>query len=249
MADNKVSVPELNGPGSQAPELNAIVGCAGAGKTTVRVAFRLDDPRWPHHLNFDEYRHALKDQFNDPVFAATKLCALPAAVFDSLNWSTRSLIMSMADSYMARRQSFSMETTGDDGLFPIIRKARYAGYRVHGAIVLTKDPYINIARIRKRAFDSRLGKNIVDQSVFNEKEILANYSNIMASIYKTLEMFATCLIVDNSGISPRKLLRKEENGQFYSNDVPVSLERAHKIIADLDYFKNRSSGRAPYVEQ
>ena len=149
MADNKVSVPELNGPGSQAPELNAIVGCAGAGKTTVRVAFRLDDPRWPHHLNFDEYRHALKDQFNDPVFAATKLCALPAAVFDSLNWSTRSLIMSMADSYMARRQSFSMETTGDDGLFPIIRKARFAGYRVHGAIVLTKDPYINIARIRK----------------------------------------------------------------------------------------------------
>ena len=114
--------------------------------------------------------------------------------------------------------------------------------------MLTKDPYINIARIRNRAFKSRLGQTIIDQSVFNEKEILNNYSNIMASIYRTLEMFNTCLIVDNSGISPRKLLRKDKNGQFFSNDVPVSLERAHKIIADLDYFRNRSFGAAPYAK-
>ena len=230
------------------PEINVIVGCAGAGKTTARVAFRLDAGHWPYHLNFDEYRHALKAQFKEPQYAAARLCALPAAVFDSLNWTTRSVIMGLAEDLISRRQSFSLETTGDDGLYPIIRKARNAGYMVSGAIVLTKDPYINITRIRNRAFKSRLGQNIIDQSVFNEKEILNNYSNIMASIYRTLELFSTCLIVDNSGISPRKLLRKETNGQFFSNDVPVSLERAHKIIADLDYFKNRSSGGAPYAK-
>ncbi len=215
------------------PVLEVLLGCAGSGKTSVRIIYRFDEKRWPYHLNFDEYRQSLRSRLKNPIYQDMKLSSLPKEVFNKLNWATQSFLNTLSEKLIQNKTSFSLETTGDDCLYPVIRKAFAKGYLIQGAIVLTCDPEINIQRIRERAKLSKEGYTVVDQSIINEKEIIDNYRNLTSSVYRSLEMFTNCNIIDNSGATPRSIVQKKD-GDFYVDEKAVSKEDAYKIIASLD---------------
>ena len=116
---------------------------------------------------------------------------------------------------IAHKEDFTFETVlSSQYKMDLLKKAKDEGYFIKCIFVLTRSPYLNVARVMSR----------VDQgghSVDKEK-VVSRYAKSLANIPELMRLCDIMHIYDNSGEEPRRIVRKHKDSitTFPSEEWP-----------------------------
>jgi len=107
---------------------------------------------------------------------------------------------------ISKKADFSFETVlSSHYKMDLLRKAKEEGYFIKCIFVLTKSPYLNVARVMARA---EQGGHFVEP-----EKVISRYEKSLANIPKLMELCDILHVYDNSGIETseiRRIVRKHK---------------------------------------
>ena len=162
------------------PMVLVFAGPNGSGKSTIKAYFN----------TVGEYTNA------DEMVAATGMSNEDAAKeADRKRYES-----------ISKKADFSFETVlSSHYKMDLLRKAKEEGYFIKCIFVLTKSPYLNVARVMARA---EQGGHSVDP-----EKVISRYWKSLANIPELLKICDILHVYDNSGVEPeeiRRIVRKHK---------------------------------------
>lgn len=177
--------PEIDPPHCEPPQLMVVAGPNGSGKSTISAGLPIPGL----YSNADDMKHMLgcRDLEAAQMVEKVRLLSL---------W---------------KRTDFSFETVLSTARYlNLLQQAKVAGYQIAALFVLTRDPEINVSRVRARA---AAGGHDVP-----EEKIRSRYQRSLANLPALAEIADLLRVVDNSGDAPELIYEVSDAGrQIFEN--------------------------------
>lgn len=159
------------------PMVLVFAGPNGSGKSTIKGYFNI----------VGEYTNA------DEMVAATGMSNEAAAKeADRKRYES-----------ISKKADFSFETVLSSRYkMDLLRKAKEEGYFIKCIFVLTKSPYLNVARVMARV---EQGGHSVEPG-----KVISRYKKSLANIPELMKICDILHVYDNSGEEPRRIVRKHK---------------------------------------
>ena len=194
------------GEGGPRPKLTIVIGANGAGKSTWYREHESELPK--DFYDADSIANTLGD-WNDP--------------HDQIQAARR--VNGAIRGHLARKEAFGFESTYSGRSRPrIVERAAREGYDIHAVFVGTRDPRINVARVRRRVAENT-GHDV------DADDIRRRWHNAQENLAKTVLAFSRIDLYDNSGTTYRRIAVVRQYGiERLSPEAP---EWARKLLARL----------------
>ena len=187
-----------NMPEEHKPEVIVFAGPNGSGKSTI---FKI------------AYVNGIKKYINaDDIKASTGCSDLDAA----------QKAESLRENALMNHEDFIFETVlSTDRNLNLLKKAKKHGYFIRCIYVLTKDPEINIIRVRSRTDDG--GHDVP------EDKIISRYHKSLTRIPQLVDLCDIIHIYDNSK-TPFRIYKKRKDQEFFWPNEFWNVEKIHSLI-------------------
>ena len=173
---------------NNSPILYVVVGPNGSGKSSISTALGIDGHLREFMVNPDLIACSL--EIMDPV---------------ERNLKAAEIAESARRGFIASKVSFGFETVGStQDKLDFLREAKEKGYRIFLLFVTTRDPEINIARVRQRVLAG--GHDVP------EDKIRSRYHRTMGFLREYVDVSDIAYVFDNSGRHPRVVFIKDASG-------------------------------------
>ena len=131
---------------------------------------------------------------------------------------------------LAARKDFTFETVlSTERNLELLRQAKQAGYSIMAVFVLTKDPAVNVLRVRQR---TAAGGHRVP-----EEKIRSRYQKSLANLAALVRIADRTCVLDNTGELPELIcevkqdhVRIRENHYWKKNEILALLAEKHPPV-------------------
>ena len=188
------------------PSILAIIGPNGSGKTTVVNKTNIQSKYGSAYINPDDYVKYLKEDLDvsEKYLIAKEECT------------------KMRQTLVENNQSFSFETVGSTKeKVEFLKDASNKGYEISILFITTRDPSINISRVKKRY--SRGGHDVPEDKIINR------YWRTMSYLKDYIEIADEIRVFDNSSDYPIEVFRKIDDEMMILKE-PLSIKWVEEYI-------------------
>jgi predicted ABC-type ATPase len=134
-------------------------------------------------------------------------------------------VLRLAEECLSKRESFLVETTLSGNTYiRMMKRAILLGYRVRLLYVGTANVEINIQRVKNRV---RMGGHDVP-----EEDQRRRYPRSLENFAQALALAHEAIVFDNSFVSHRKVLVKDDSGYLRHEPVPDWAGNALKVSVE-----------------